>query len=361
MTITAQLKSLHRLGWSLDGLAPEDWPAALVDCLPAPLRAWLRRRDRWLLVQVAGPMAELYAAAGDDRQHLGALELSGSALTPVLPGGHDAGRERTLLVIPADQVLRRTVTFPIQVRENLAQVMRYELDRLSPFSADQVCFDFNVRAGGRADRVTVELALCRRDRVDPWLARLRELGRPVSKVTWDGAWPRSNLLAAADRPPRVARLITAERIALLVAAVLLVAILASPLWQREQILEQREAELRRLRAEAVQVDEVRRALELAREGSVAVLRQKAEQPRMIDLLRELTETLPDDTWIQSLDVQGSEVQLRGESARATALIELLERAPGIDGVAFRSPVTQVAQTGMERFNIAFQYVRPSTP
>jgi hypothetical protein len=76
---------------------------------------------------------------------------------------------------------------------------------------------------------------------------------------------------------------------------------------------------------------------------------------MIDLLRELTERIPDDTWVQSLEYQSGEVQLRGESGQATALIGLLEQAPGIDGVSFRSPVTQVARTGKERFNLAFTY------
>jgi general secretion pathway protein L len=65
--------------------------------------------------------------------------------------------------------------------------------------------------------------------------------------------------------------------------------------------------------------------------------------------------------VQSLEYQNGEVQLRGESGRATALIGLLEGAPGITGVSFRSPVTQVAQTGKERFNLAFDFKRAETP
>jgi general secretion pathway protein L len=53
--------------------------------------------------------------------------------------------------------------------------------------------------------------------------------------------------------------------------------------------------------------------------------------------------------------------MRGESTRATALIALLEKSAGVHGVSFASPVTQVAQTGAERFNITFQYTRPNPP
>jgi general secretion pathway protein L len=75
------------------------------------------------------------------------------------------------------------------------------------------------------------------------------------------------------------------------------------------------------------------------------------------MLRELSDRIPDDTWIQTLDYNNGQVELRGESGQATALIALLEGAPGIDEVAFRSPVTQVPQTGKERFNISLRFSR----
>jgi general secretion pathway protein L len=360
MRIAEQLESLR-----LPGLLPNapifgKWRDTVIACLPEVARRWILRRDRQLLVVLtSAARADLYLAAGDDRQRIGTLELAGQGTLPVLDSGARRDRERTVLQLPADQVLRRSVTFPAQVRENLSNVLRYEIDRISPFPADEVYFDFSWRnAAGRPDRLIVEIALCRRDRLQPWIERLREIGRPIDRLTWEGAWPRANLLSAADRPARKVVLFTAQRAMGLVALLLLVAVFVSPLWQRGQILERLQVDLRNARAEAVEVDVVRQALERAREGSQAVLREKVKQPRMTDLLRELTQRLPDDTWVQSLDVRDGEVQIRGESARATALIELLARTPGLDGVGFRSPVTQVAQTGSERFHIAFRF-KPS--
>lgn len=107
-------------------------------------------------------------------------------------------------------------------------------------------------------------------------------------------------------------------------------------------------------------DEVRQELERARQGSTLILQRKWEQPPILNMLRELTDLLPDDTWIQSLEFDRGEVALRGESGQATALIAILEQAPGIDGVSFRSPVTQIARTGRERFNLAFRYAPGET-
>jgi general secretion pathway protein L len=142
--------------------------------------------------------------------------------------------------------------------------------------------------------------------------------------------------------------------------ILLVATVVTPLWQKARLLESLDAEVSRLRGQAIEVDDVRQELEKARQGSTVVLQLKWDEPRVIDLLRELTDRIPDDTWVQSLEYQNQEVQLRGESGQATALIGLLEGAPGFEGVSFRSPVTQVARTGKERFNLAFTF-SPEAP
>jgi general secretion pathway protein L len=239
--------------------------------------------------------------------------------------------------------------------------MRYELDRLSPFQADQVIYDFTVPAGhARGSRINLDLALCRRDGVEAWIQRLREAGSPVDQITWEGAWPKANLLAPEDRPRRRTSWFDFNKLLWLLTLLLTAAALATPLWQKARMLETLDRELTKIRAQAVEVDDLRQELERARSGSTVVLRQKWEQPRMMDLLLELSERIPDDTWVQSFEYQDGEVQLRGESGQATALIALLEQAPGIDGVSFRSPVTQVARTGKERFNVAFTYAQPTT-
>jgi general secretion pathway protein L len=272
------------------------------------------------------------------------------------------GRARVLIELPAEQVIARTVTFPAQVRANLAQVVGYEIDRVTPFRADQVCFDFRLREGApRAEKIEVELAVCRRDLIQGWIERLRGAGAQVEQVTWPNAWPKADLLPREERPRRSSPALALDKLLLLLVVGLVAASLISVLWQKDWVLEGREEEARGLKKGAEEVFELRTAIERARQGSLAVLEAKSEQPRMIDLLRELTERLPDDTWVQNLDYRDGEVQIRGESSQAAALISLLEQAPGFTDVAFRSPVVQVATTGQERFHIAFKLIRERTP
>jgi len=343
--------------FSLDELL-ERWREALLRCLPSSLRRRLLGRDSSLVVIPLGAAAGIVQQQGAERRAIAEVEASDASALKALLAGVRGRQPRTIVELPDPQVLVRSVSFPVQVRNNLSRVMRYEIDRVSPFQVDQVYFDFRLRdVAAPGDKLLVELVLCRRDLAQDWVQRLREAGAPAERLTWASAWPRANLLPPEERPQRQGGAFGAIRLMLLVAALLLTAVLVTPLWQKSQVLDALAADLREAKAKAEEVQQVRVALDRAREGSVAVLQRKLEQPLMVDLLRELTERLPDDTWVQNLDVREGEVQIRGESARATALIGLLEQAPGISEVTFRSPVVQDSASGQERFHISFKYVR----
>ncbi len=343
---------------SIDDLL-ERWRDALLYCLPARLRRLLARREQHLILVPQGTTASLFLSQQGETLDLGKLDPQMPGAAQALLASVSGRRRRTLVRLGEDQILKRRVSFPAQVEANLAQVLEYEMDRLSPFASDQVYFDFRVVGQrSRTDKIGVDLALCRREQVKDWLAVLRENGSPAERVTWDGAWPKANLLPASERPQQSRKAFKATLISFLVVTLLATAALATPLWQLEQIRDARKEQIVELKGRADKVHEMRTALERARAGSVAVLKRKWEQPRMIDLLLELTERLPDDTWIQNLDFSDGEIRIRGESAQATALLNLLDQAPGITEVSFRSPVVQVSGSDRERFHIALKYTRP---
>lgn len=376
MELTANLKSLSLpslVGGGRDGLFLR-WGKALHRCLPRPIKRWIARRNPVLVVIPEAAEARLERALGDEREVLGALALEGA--TPVTAAVGDAARrgfKATLLELPPDRVLVRELTLPVQVRDNLSQVLAYEIDRLTPFTADQVSFDA-IATGtvARGTKLNVRLAVAPREQLTTWLARLRQGGSPATRVAWPGAWPEANLLPLADRPKPQRFRSLASALLLLFVVGAAAAVLVTPLWQKTQVAEQEQRALRKLKIAAAEVAEVRAELERTRQGSLAVIEAKQRQPRMTELLRELTDGLDDDTWVQTLNVRGkkdqtqgaenqvpsAEVQLRGESKRATALIQVLENARGFDEVSFRSPVMQVASSGKERYHISLKYQRP---
>lgn len=334
--------------------------AQLSACMPRRLRRWLAARRPVLVVSPAGERAAVSRQIVDEREPIGSADLPTGGDLPAVVTGPKQRWSEIVLELPAEAVLLRTTTLPAQVRENLHGVMAYELDRLTPFTRAEVYYDARAkRTLARGAKIEVELAVCPREQAADWLRRVRESGAPASRLSWPGAWPGANLLPPAERPPprRLDALLTAG-LAVLVLA-LIAAAMISPLAQRAQEHEMLSQELRQVRAKAQQVSSLREELERARLGGVQVLQSKREQPRMTDLLRELTDLLPDGTWVQTLNYREGSVDLRGESDQATALIALLEKGPGIRNVSFRSPVMQIGGSGSERFHIAFDYQRPA--
>ncbi|MCG6941197.1 MAG: PilN domain-containing protein [Thiohalocapsa sp.] len=354
----ARLAGLRLPVTGADLLRP--WRDGLLRCMPQRLRRWLALRNPRLVVQPHGDDAQLLLQVGDEREPIGGLDLrTGGSLVSLLAHPPKRGWRETWLELPAERVLLRHAALPAQVEDNLRQVLAFEMDRLTPFTSSDVYFDARVVGRvARGSKLDVELAVARRDAAADWLDRLREGRSPASRLVWPGAWPGANLLPREERAkrPRFGSLLTQALLALVIT--LLVAALVTPLWQKRRALELLDAELRRVRGAATAVEDVREALERARLGSVEVLNRKRDHPRMIDLLRELTDILPDGTWVQTLNFRDGEVDIRGESDQATALIGMLENGPGISAVSFRSPVMQVASTGQERFHISFAYARP---
>ena len=86
------------------------------------------------------------------------------------------------LSIPKSWVMVRTVELPVAARENLSGVISFELDRLTPLSADDALYDFRV-LGENEDKVRVLIAACRADTVKPYLQALSERGINVARLT----------------------------------------------------------------------------------------------------------------------------------------------------------------------------------
>ncbi len=77
-----------------------------------------------------------------------------------------------------------------------------------------------------------------------------------------------------------------------------------------------------------------------------------EQSVTIDLLKELTEVIPQDTWLRSLAIRARKIHLQGTSASATTVVKSLEDSPLFKGVHFDSPV--VKKGSSETFKIVVE-------
>lgn len=347
------------------------WAKELVALLPRGLREWLRGRRRWLRIDFDGTTAvcTLREPSGD-RQIAELVVRPGTGVEPAMLEAirtAAAGPVREIAVhVPESRVLKRTLTLPLAAEKNLREVLAFEMDRHTPFKAEQVYYGYAVldrNPAGRHLRIALTL-LPRRD-VDPLFALLREEGlEPAALCVGDderiGVEER-NLLPGDRRGWRARPRGWPDRALAMLAVFLLSTAIALPFVQRINAVSRLEREVETARAAAAVADEVRNALERRAAEERALLARPGERPSVIQVLDELTRVLPDSTWVNRLELSQGRVRLRGESADASGLATLIEGAVFLRDASFDATVTRDPASAQERFVLSARAVLPEPP
>lgn len=103
-----------------------------------------------------------------------------------------------------------------------------------------------------------------------------------------------------------------------------------------------------------QLEEVNRLMDQARalESEIALLEGAiAQRDPTLEILKELTATLPDHSYLQTVTIKGDELNMIGLSDSATQLLPLLEKSPYLRDVEFTQRIIRDPQSGKERFYI----------
>ena len=253
--------------------------------------------------------------------------------------------------------LRKIVSLPLAARDDLDQLLRFEMDRMTPFRVEEVCFAHRIVDTDPSNRrISVELAVAPKKTVDAALKMAAGVGLAPSRVELGTARADDhdplNLLPhqAGDRA-RARRL---NRVLILLAVILAIAAVVIPMQRQEARLATLNEQIASTRVEAEASHQLRERLdELSRTGNF-LLAEKSRRPMTVDVLAELTRLVPDQAHLIQLYLQDGEVQLHGAAGTASDLISVLEGSPLFRSPQFRSPVTQDGSD--ERFHLSVELV-----
>ena len=275
-------------------------------------------------------------------------------------GAFQDGPPEVCLLLPSDLVLQSPVDLPLAVEANLAPAVSYQLDQLTPFRADQVWHDFRILSRETdSGRLKLDLRLVPKSRLDGLLDRLAAIGiRPhvVDSAVGSGAGedgPESegfNLLPAEQRRPYVNRRVRLNWLLGAAALLVLAVVMVQSLYLRELGNEKLRAEISALRVEAEAVMELQRELEDSLAAANFLAEHRRTQPVVMHVLDEITRVLPNDLWLQQVQVRGNELTMSGMGNGSQRLIELVNGSSLFSETEIRGQVNIDPNTGQERFN-----------
>jgi general secretion pathway protein L len=323
------------------------WRSEILEVIPPKLREVFDRKERVLVV--SANENELVARLLPAPESRGPQVTNPEALWP----------EADIAIVELSplQAFRRRVSLPFGTEDRLADVLGYEMDRLTPYARDDVYFDFQIDSRDTARKVVnIDLVVALRQTVDSILLRLKELDIVPSSVTLRGDLSPGKQAAVNLLPDaKQSRSMTKREIvptALTITAVALALIaLAYPIGHKWLRLQELDAEISRLSPAALAAKETQDEIAAAARQGGFFAEKWESMPTKIRLLDEITRVMPDDTWLTRVQINGGTVRIQGESEGASSLIGLMENSDLLRDVSFSSPVTKNPRTSNDRFVI----------
>jgi general secretion pathway protein L len=364
------------------------WTRELAALVPAGPRAAVQRRRMRPVIEFDGDVATFWQPVVEGgvlrMAETARFGLAGEAATVAAEGrtalarllrGRPAGTSspKVLVALPGRAVLRKKLVLPAAIEDDLKTTLGYDLDRHTPFKADELYFDAVVTGRDNSrGQISVDLAAARRAHVDAAVRHAQSWGATVSAVV-----PEAPSAATASRlnllPSEMRNGATAWKrwqlwlpLALLALAALVALVL--PVWQKREYAIVQNA----VAAQAFQQAAISQSLRAQLDRQVGdfnfALERKYAYPGAVQILEDVTRLLPDDTWLTQLEIKtngrGKDVQrellIRGESVNAGRLVTLLEESRLFTQAAPRSPTTKIQPGPGEIFDLGAQ-MKPLPP
>jgi general secretion pathway protein L len=315
---------------------------------------------RWWLGELAQMVPARMRSAGLSADNYRLIPVESVKAHSGQPEDNDL-REMAL-TLPVGRVLVKTLSLPLATEENMRSVLEFQMEQHTPFSVGDVYFGYRVLDRDvERGQLTVQLAVTPRDRVDQAIKGLGSHGSNVRAVFSEEMLATGNLVNLY--PTALLKTYSPWMrgpnpwLAALVGLLALTA-MAMPLAIKREAVVQMLPWVEKGRKAAEAVDAVRRELETRVNQYNYLIEKRQMTPAVIQVVEELTRVLPDDTWVQMIEIKGKELQVHGETASSAKLIGLFEQSSVFREASFRSPLFKGQINGTERYQLAIQ-LRPS--
>ncbi|MBQ0719465.1 MAG: PilN domain-containing protein [Gammaproteobacteria bacterium] len=362
------------------------WLAELTQLLPQKWRAGLLGRQAACRLSLDGGRLALTLETQGRETALGSAYVAALSPGDALPPGIDAAgqasakqqllahiaaldsrsQRRVVLELADDYLLIRDISLPLVSDADLVSVLAHEIDRLSPFQKNNVCYSYELlEKNAHTGKLRLRLICLERAVLERLLVQCLELGLKVTKVLRkiDSSQPESfsetfsetrNLLPLDQRPAKEKLWNSANQGMAGLALLLLLAVLMLPPWHYENQIAALSTEVDALLEQSKVVRAKQARLVSALDVRDALVARKNSEFEKIIILHNLARIIPDNTWLTRVTIRDSALEIEGESEKSSDLIEKLESQAAFNQVEFASSVTRNSLTGKERFQIKMQ-------
>jgi len=339
------------------------WGRELSLCLPEKIRQLLSDKSGYVLLTVSAESIEFDQLMDDQKpQRLASLAINSSSsekYQQLIAEHSELEKAEYVLRLTADQAINKIVYLPAVAKENLQQVVTFEMDRITPFKAEQVYFAAKILAKEQHGKIKVLLVLTPKEILDALYQQLKTAQIYPAFVDYSESandfaedLKPYNLLPEWAMPVKNKTTQTAIWGLSLIAIILAIAVFLFPVWQQGREVDELSKQLRQVEKESRLVQSQQLEIDALIEETERLIKVKNRAPALTGLINKLSELMPADTWLTHMKYNDDRIQIQGQSPAASVLISVLEASPLFSNARFVSPLTQDKRTGRERFQIS---------
>ncbi|WP_333874306.1 PilN domain-containing protein [Methylobacter sp.] len=338
------------------------WLRELDFLVPEKIRQLVNEKQGFIIVRPEGNRLALTYLLNDQAESLAILERNVSGIAQykaLLAKDERLAKADLILRLSGNEAIQKELALPAAVKENLSQVIAYELDRYTPFKAEQVYFAVKPLKGEHEPgQMRVMLVLTPRETLDALYEDVKAMGMSPLFVDYqetpndlEQRYEGYNLLPEdlRDKPANTPRLVYTGLIAAI--CLLLGAALIFPVWFESHTVNVLQEKIDAVEKDAKEVKALQLEIDAMIHETQLLIEQKNAAPTIVDMLNTLSLLIKDNTWLSYLQYADGHLQIQGESPAASALLGALEDSKLLANASFVSPVTQDKISGQERFQI----------
>lgn len=347
------------------------WARELAFLVPIKIRQFFHTPQAAIIVRSNGEQFELSYEINGEQKYLATVvrDISKAQAVKNLLAGERFKNAVFVLRLSNADALSKTVNLPLAAQANVTQVVSYELDRYSPFKAEQVYFATRIeRVDTEAAQIAVQLLLTPKKHLESLYNDCKNLGITPSVVdVEDSPNDLQNLHSAYNLLPQNLQLKVKNTSRWIIGTLFISLILLSfsslilPVWLEYQAVEELENKISKIDKEVKAIKNLQAEMDSLREETQLLINEKTAAPPIISILNEISALMQDDSWLSYLQYSDGQIQLQGESKAASNLLADLEASDYFAKVNFASPVTQDKASGLERFQITAEITKPDNP
>ncbi len=340
------------------------WGRELSYWIPEKIRQALSDKSGYVFLSAVDNVLQFTRINHGQKQIIAEIslnEISQEQYQQLIAEDSELEKAYLILRLNSDQAFKKILYLPAAAKENLQQVVTFEIDKYTPFTAEQVYFAVKILDKEENGQIKVLLVLTPKDIMLGIYMHLENAKIYPNVVDYAGAannfeedLDTYNLLPELDA---LAKNKTTQFFSWFFGFVLLmltVAVLAFPVWNEGQTVDSLRLKLKQLEKSAHLVQAQQLEIDEIVDETARLVESKNSSPSLTGLMNILSQLLPNDTWLTHLKYNNNKLNIQGQSPSASALIGVMEASPLFSNARFVSPLTQDKKTGFERFQISVE-------